>query len=392
MVEDIIVRLEIKNQKIKIELEEVISSLDGFHIQQTGDLPSCDVLFLEIGDDLKKEFQFINSAKSSGAVKEVFLTSSSTESTVLIQALKMGVKEFFPQPIKKDDVISAFLALKNTKQQESVSPIGAKIKKGKIINIIGSKGGVGTTTIVVNMATNFIKRKEVQSVALVDMNLLFGEIPLFLDIDPVFDWGEIAKDISRLDPTYLKSILFKDSSGVYVLPSPTRLDGIHAITPEVIERILDLMKSMFDFIVIDSGHSFDDISLKILETSDTVFLVSTLSIPCLANIKRLMGIYQRLGFPREENIKIIINRYCKKCTISLKEVEESINKKIYWQIPNDYIITMSAINQGVTLSAIAPKTKISKSFEELASTFLEPKEEKKENTVSMGWKLGFLGR
>jgi pilus assembly protein CpaE len=211
------------------------------------------------------------------------------------------------------------------------------------------------------------------------MNLLFGEIPIFLNIESGFNWGEIARNVSRLDATFLMSILSKHSSGIYVLPSPTGLDGVNVATPEIIEKLLGLMRSVFDYIVIDGGQALDDISLKILEMSDTVLLVAILSLPCLTNVKRLLWIFQKLGYPQQENIRILVNRHHRKnAVIAPKEAEESINQKIFWFVPNDYPTTMSAINQGRTLGSVAHGAEVSKNLRELASRFLEKEEQEKE--------------
>jgi pilus assembly protein CpaE len=243
--------------------------------------------------------------------------------------------------------------------------------------------------MAVNLATSLVESSPSPRVALIDMNLLFGEIPIFLNIESSFDWGGVARDISRLDPTFLMSILSKHASGVYVLPSPTGLDGVNVATPEIIEKILGLMRSVFDFIVIDGGQAIDDISLKILEMSDTVLLIGILSLPCLTNVKRLLWIFQKLGYPLLENIKIIINRHTdRKSVIPPEEAEKSINQKIFWFVPNDYPTTMSAINQGKTLSAVAPTAEVSKNLKSLASVFLEGQGELKEKTIPF-WRKFF---
>jgi pilus assembly protein CpaE len=173
------------------------------------------------------------------------------------------------------------------------------------------------------------------------------------------------------------SILSKHSSGVYVLPSPTGLDGVNVANPEIIEKLLGLMRNVFDYIVIDGGQALDDISLKILEMSDMVLLIAILSLPCLTNVKRILWIFQKLGYPQQEIIKIIINRHSKKSVISLKEAEESINQKFFWFVPNDYFTTMSAINQGKTLLSVAPGAEVSRNLRELASRFIEKQEQEK---------------
>ncbi len=366
----IFVRLAIRDQKVREDFERLISSMEGLHLQKSNPPVSCDLLILEIGNnDLEKEFQLVHSIQASGNVREIFLTASRLDPDLLIKALRAGAREFFPQPVKADEVISALLKFKE--RRESVKSAEEKKHRGKIIDIVGSKGGVGTTTTAVNLAASLVESRASCSVALIDMNLLFGEIPTFLNINAAFNWGEVAKNIARLDPTYLMSILSKHPSGIYILPSPTGLDGVNIATAEIIEKLLRLMREVFDFIIIDGGQSLDSISLKILEMSDQVLLVGILSLPCMTNIKRLLWTFQKLGYPHEENIKIIISRYHKKSLISLKEAEQSINQKIFWLIPNDYNTTMSAINQGKTLSSVAQGEQITKNFRELASVFLQ---------------------
>ncbi len=372
----ILVRFEIKQPKVKEELEGIISSTEGFQLDNSSSTVSCDLLILEIGEDLKKEFQLAHNIQDSGMAREIFLTSTRLDPELLIQALRAGAREFFPQPIKKEEVKTALLKLKERRGKEKFD--GEKKKSGKIIDVIGSKGGVGNTTLAVNLAASLIETPGSPLVALIDMNLLFGEIPIFLNIESVFNWGEIARNIARLDATYLMSILSKHSSGIYVLPSPTGLDGVNVANPEIIEKLLGLMRNVFDYIVIDGGQALDDISMKILEMSDMVLLVAILSLPCLTNVKRLLWIFQKLGYPLQEDIKIVINRHHRKLTvITPNEAEESINQKIFWFVPNDYPTTMSAINQGKTLAAVAPGAEVSKNIKELASQFIEKEEKEK---------------
>lgn len=368
----ITVKVNVKNLSVKRELEKIVASLEGFGLQEPGE-NSSDLLIMDIGENIEQEFEIISSLQNSGEVKEIYLTSPRTDSSLLIQALRTGAKEFIPQPIVAEDVKDALFRSKGR-----LSSNDAKYKRGKIIDVLGSKGGVGTTTIAVNLATSLIEQDRRRSVVLVDMNLIFGEIPIFLDIGATFNWGEVARNISRVDSTYLMGILSKHPSGVYVLPSPTWLDVGDVVTPGIIEKLFRLMQNIFDFIVIDSGQNVDEISLKILEMADTVLLVSILSLPCFINVRRLLETFQKLGYPDLDKVRIIINRYHKKSIITLKDAQESIKKKIYWLIPNDYSNSLSAINQGRTIASVAPDAEITANFRRLASTFLEKREEKKE--------------
>ena len=377
------VRLQIKNPNIREALEGVVASMDGLDLQPPGALNPCNLLILEIGEDLEKEFQLIHDIHASGEVEAIFVTSSRFEAEILVQALRAGVKEFFSQPIQLEELANALRKFKE--RQPSLPGSEIKRKKGKIIHLMGGKGGVGTTTVAVNLSTSLAQANPSQLVALVDMNLLFGEIPTFLDVQSDFSWGEVVKNISRLDATYLTSVLAKHPSGMFVLPSPTGLDGVTPATPEIIEKLLTVMEETFDFVVIDGGQSIDEISLKIFQMADAVLVVSVLSLPCLTNVKRLLWTFQKLGFPQKENVKVLVNRYHKRSLISLEEAEKSIDQGIFWQIPNDFQTTMSAINQGKDLFSIAPGSEISKNFKKFSTLFID-------ETVPKETRNGFWGK
>jgi pilus assembly protein CpaE len=212
---------------------------------------------------------------------------------------------------------------------------------------------------------------------------LFGDIPIFLSFEPYFDWGEIANNIARVDETFLMNVLSRHSSGIYVLPSPGRFDGTKLLDTAVIERILTFMQRMFDYIIIDGGQSLDDISMKVLQIADYVFLVSILSLPYLYNTRKILDSFQFLGYPRKEQTRIVVNRYVRDSDISIKDAETSLETGVFWTIPNDYKTTMSAINHGKPITHIALKSSIAKSFAELVDAFLG--EEKKE--TRKGWHL-----
>ncbi len=361
------VRLGIKNEKTRKDLEEVILSEEEFRLLRRHDDPGpCDLLILETENDKGEDFQLIQDLHASGKVSEVFLTSPRLEPNLLLQALRAGVKEFFSQPINREEVRTGLLKFKD--RRGSLHQKRVEKKKGRIIHFISSKGGVGTTTIAVNLAAS-LSESNGSSVALIDMSLPFGQIPIFLNTETSFNWGEVLRNISRVDDTFLMGVLSKHRSGVYIMPSPASLEDVSLETPEMIEKLLSLMRNRFDFILVDGGQRLDDVSLRILQMSDTVFMVTVLNLPCLTNAKKLLWTFQKLGFPLRETIRIIANRYQKKSSISLKEAEEAVSEKIHWLVANDYHLTMSAINQGKTISEVESGSEVGKSLRELADTF-----------------------
>lgn len=370
----VFVRLGVRNEKTRKDLEEVISSVEGFHLQHSIDSDPCDLLIVETESDNGKDFQLIQDLQVSGKVKEVFLTSPCLEPDLLLRALRAGVKEFFSQPIQREEVRTGLLKVRE--RRGLLQQKGVEKKRGKIIHFISSKGGVGTTTIAVNLAAS-LSESNGSSVALIDMSLPFGQIPIFLNTESSFNWGEVVRNISRVDETFLMGVLSKHRSGVYVMPSPSSLEDVSVETPEMVEKLLGLMRNLFDFILVDGGQRLDPVSLRILQMSDTVFMITVLNLPCLTNTKKLLWTFQKLGFPPRETIRIIANRYQKKFSISLKEAEEAVSEKIHWLVANDYHLTMSAINQGKTISEVESGSEVGKSLRELAGTFFSQRQKKR---------------
>jgi len=370
------IKLMLRSHQLSQNIDAILRSLGGFEELQEGDTRKPDLLFFELGPGAEEEMAMIESLLKANEVGAVFLTAEHAEPAVLMRAIRLGAREFFPQPIKVDEVKQAFQTFK---EQLKESTWKVKDKSGKIISIFGSKGGVGTTTVAVNLATSLLQAKKGQSVVLIDMNTLFGEVPLFLEMTPKFHWGEITKNIERLDNTFLTNVLTQHQSGIHVLPSPAYLNGHVRPTPEIMSRLLDLMKRMFDYVLIDTGQSTNDTSLRVVELSDTLLLVTILSLPCLANTNRLIKSFLDLGYAEDDRIKIILNRYTKNSDLSVKDAEAGINRELFWVIPNDFSTTMSAINKGKPLAQIASRAAITKSFEDLARALqpAEPQTEEK---------------
>jgi pilus assembly protein CpaE len=366
-------KLAFNTLNLSKKFSQIINSTVDFSILASDDPRKPDLLIVEIGEDTEKDMENVQALLNAGEANDIFLTSDYADPALLMQAMRIGVKEFFSQPISEDEVRQA---LKRFKKRHHESANQLVRKKGQIITVFGSKGGVGTTTVAVNIAVSLVQNDADCSVILLDMNTLFGEIPLFLEMSPKFHWGEITKNIERLDNTFLSNILANHQSGVQVLPSPAYLNGHVQPTPEIMTRLLSLMKQMFDYVIVDGGQSTNDTSLKVLEISDTLLLITILSLPCLANTSKLLKSFTSLGYVRPENIKVVLNRRMKKSEISLEDAEAGIGNELYWAIPNDFGTTMEAINNGKPLLDIAPKARITKNIFGLASSLSTSKEEK----------------
>jgi pilus assembly protein CpaE len=372
MAEDIrFIKLNIKNTELILKFKNILRDFKEFKLIDTDDPRRPDLLVLDIEKNPETTLDKIESTIITEKVDEVFVLSNYTDSNTLMRAMRIGIKEFIPLPVDNREITEA---LKRFLERNQVKVVTEYKKPGKIITILGSKGGVGTTTIAVNLAVALSDIKKGDSIALIDLNFAFGEIPLFLDISPKFHWGEITKNINRLDNTFLLNIFSDYQQNLKILPSPAYLNGHKSASPEVMQRILGQMTTMFDYILIDGGQSQDDSILKAIQMSESVLMVSILSLPCLNNTQKIITSLTDLGYSEQKNIKFVINRYTLKSEIPISDAEKGVGKEVFWKIPNDYKTTMAAINQGKPLKVVAPGSAIAKNFSELAEKILEDDE------------------
>jgi pilus assembly protein CpaE len=367
------VKLTTAESHLTKKLSDLIRNTSPFEVLESSEPSKAALLIFQLGQNAEEDLQQALTDIQNGVAEELFLISGTADPKILMQAMRAGVKEFFTQPLDASEIRAALERLKERQTKEGERK---GLKNGSIISVFGSKGGVGTTTVAVNLAVSLAQGKDKKQVALLDMNTLFGEIPLFLEMAPKFHWGEITKNIERLDGQFLLNTLTPHKTGVQVLPSPAYLNGHVRPTPDTMSRLLALMKQMFDYIIIDAGQSTDDTSIKVLEVSDTLMLITILSLPCLANTNKLLRSLTDLGYVPKEKIKVVLNRYIKRGEISVSDAEAGIGRELFWVVPNDYDTSMSAINSGRPLLNVAPGAAITKSFIELAKSLNEPQEGK----------------
>ena len=366
------VRIETESGKTRSDLEEAVRLagcrvIDGpAGVSAVGKSP-LDILIAEIDGGPKRELDAVEEALASGAAKAAFLTGKKADQGVLMRAMRMGVREFFPQPIDKEEVKQAVLRFAASEKRNGRQDSG----QSRVIPVFGSKGGVGTTTVSVNLAMALATHVPNSRVALVDLKLLFGEVPLFLDLKPRFSWGDLVRSLDRLDNTYMMSVFSRHSSGLRVLAGPQGLNGNALEAPDAMVKILKFMKSAFDFIVVDAGNSLEDVALSALRLADLVCAVAELNVPSIVNLGRLLGVFRKLGYPRESVVKVVINRRSKGPYINIADAEKTIGKKISWFLPNDYQANSSAMNQGIPVFTAGQKSDIKEGFKKMALAIVE---------------------
>lgn len=359
------VLLDIQSSSLKRQVQKNLLALRDVSVLEYSPDVGGDVLIIELSPSPEKDFQAIQELLDAGTVGEVFLLSSSTEQEVLLRSIRVGVKEFLTLPLQDDELSKAVSKLQARRRQQHGEAVSAR--EGKVITVVGSKGGAGTTTVAVNLAVSLTEKDPAKSVLLVDMNVNLGEVPLFLDFRPQYNWGDLAKNLKRMDETFMRNVLHQHSTGLSVLPGPEQVNGNIMELRDLFGQMLTLLRSMFDMVVIDAGHSLNDLSQQAALASDTVFVVSQLSLPYLANTNKVLGTLKHLLPAPEKRLRVIVNRHDKKVEVSMHEAENSLQTKIFWSLPADYKFATSAINQGKPFSQVGSRHKLNRSMQDLAA-------------------------
>lgn len=292
---------------------------------------------------------------------KIIATASDYSTDIVIRAMRAGIREFLPKPLIKDNLLKSIDKFKN-----QILGSNDEENNSKVITVFSNKGGVGRTSLAVNLAlelANITKEK----VALVDLNMHLGDVTTFLDIKPSFDISYLIKKVDSADEEFMLSTLEQyQNTGMYILADPPYMEEAKKIQPIEVQKMIDKLRTVFPYIVIDTSSAFDNITVTALDNSDLILLVSTINVPSVRNCQRCLDAFDRLGY-EEEKTKIIVNRYMENDDIKIEDVEKALDKNIYWRVPNNYYTIMSAINKGQPVSEINNDSNIAKCYRELAT-------------------------
>ncbi len=320
-----------------------------------------DVGVISLDADPVKAITLLERMRSDAPECSILAVSSTTDGQLILRAMRAGAKEFLTLPATLEEMMSALSRIADSK----FGGIDGKSRSSKIIAVAGSSGGVGCTSLAVNLGCILAANPE-NSVALVDLDLAIGDADVFLDTIPDYSLVDVTQNIARLDFQLLKRSLTKHSSGLYLLPRPVQLQDVSLITPETLRRVFGLLKATFTHIVIDVSKGFNSTDLAAFEFANDVLMVAQLDLPCLRNLVRLLMSFDEVEGLRDK-LKIIVNRVgLESGQIKLKKATETIGREIFYQIPNDYRTMVEVRNNGVPLLEQAPKAPITLAIQGLA--------------------------
>lgn len=304
------------------------------------------------------------------------LIADNLSTEVFQQAMRSGVRDVLGAPVDTGQLNEAVRRVSQSLAVPSrgVSPGYAEVTpddepgaRGKVITVFSTKGGAGKSVLAANLGVLLAQRSE-GTVALVDADLQFGDIAVMLKLAPQHTIVDAVGSFDRLDVGFLESLLATHSpSGLKVLPAPLEPAFADQIGAEQMHKIIELLRSFCEFVVVDTPAYFNDVVLGLIEDSDDVLLVAGMDIPNIKNVKIGLQTLRLLNTPMSK-IHLILNRANSKVKLEVSEVERTLQVKADALIPSDVVVPQS-VNKGTPVVIDAPRSNIAKSLEQLADRF-----------------------
>jgi pilus assembly protein CpaE len=330
---------------LKQEGYDVISAVDGaegFRLWGT-DLPDMillDVMLPKL--DGYQVAQKIRAEEGEGSHVPIIMLTAEREVEQKVRGLRAGADDYLIKPFHPAELLARIKSL--LARFAPRDALLARPPMGRILAFYGAKGGVGTTTIAINAAIA-LHRELGRKVALVDGNLQFGDHRVFLDLG--LDRKSIVDIVTApsIDQDLVRQVLVKHDSGVDLLLAPPSPETAELVTQDHLPAIIDQLRGMYDYILIDIDKRLDDINLGVLEVADTMFVVMTADLSCLKNVRLVLETIAHLGYEAGK-VQLVLNRSNAFTGINVKNAEGALKRTIDHQVVNEYRGAISALNSG----------------------------------------------
>src|SRR5690349_21457467 len=322
----------------------------------------------------------------------VVMMSVQGEADYLRRSMLAGAREFLVKPFSSDE-LTASIRQVYTREREKLSrivvqpaaaaatapapkPAGAEREPGepgRVVAVFGPKGGVGRTTLAVNLAVAAATELG-QRTCLVDASFQFGDVGVLLNLNPKNkSIAELIPELQQGEPESLDTFVINHSAGIRVLLAPPSPEMAELITPESAKRVIEALRHDHDLIVVDCMSSFNDTTLAILDLADTVLTMLSLEITSIKNIRLFLEVADQLGYSSDK-VRLVLNRADSSLGIRVADVEHSIGRRVDHTIVSDGRSVVYALNRGVPFFLSNREAQVSQDVLRLASAVVGTKE------------------
>ncbi|HYZ86548.1 MAG TPA: P-loop NTPase [Bryobacteraceae bacterium] len=340
------------NAKLVAEYADIAPNLYIRVLQDLERNPEA-ALIMDLGSDPASGLKTLEKMKQAAPDLYIIAADYSEAGEAIVQTIRAGANDYLILPLRRSDFREAMNRLERTPRRASSS--GSRL--GKLYTFLGTKGGVGTTTLAVNFASVLAQRK--QQAVLLDLDINGNDVAMQLGAQPQYTLYEVSENLGRMDQALFEGFVTRDPLGFLVVGPPDAL-GAHTLQEGFFRDFATFLVEKYESIVIDAGRDMtSELVLGALQASSSIFLVLTQEFPSIRNAQRYMAYLMRLGF-NQDQIRIVINQYAKRNSpnyASLEQIQQTLNQPVFYGIPTTPAV-LTSINKArplVTDRQIAPE-------------------------------------
>jgi pilus assembly protein CpaE len=320
--------------------------------------PPIDVSMVLFNGDEEKSIAYLQRQSAQSSRPALFGVLKERSPGQMKRVIRAGADELLFMPLDPGDLTRALL---------KISEARIRVRHhegGTVVSLASIVGGVGVSTIAVNLALALHYKLE-KRVALLDLDLQTGALAVLLNLEPEFTIMPLCRLEKKLDSIQLEAALTKHPSGVYLLAAPKRIEEGDLVSDVTVGPVIDFMRDMFDYVIVDCGGHLDENSVSAWEHSNTLLYVLNQSVTSVRSAWRFIDLFDRLNLSAVEP-QYVLNRYQTDHSITDKQLETTLGHRMYMQIPSDGKALEQAELSGKDLWQVAAGSHLTKAFETLA--------------------------
>ena len=301
-------------------------------------------------------------AEEGDAHVPIIMLTAEAEVEQKIRGLRAGADDYLVKPFHPAELLARIKSLLARFAPKDL--LVGRPPLGRVLAFYGAKGGVGTTTIAINVAIA-LQRELGRRVCLVDANLQLGDHRVFLDLG--LDRKSIVDAVSAptIDADLLRGVLVEHDSKIDLLLAPPTPEQAELVTKEHLTQVIDVLRGLYDYVVVDVDKRLDDMNLGVFDAAEQLFVVLTADLSCLKNVRLVLETLAHIGY-EGERVKLVLNRSNAFTGINAKTAEGALRHPIDLQVLNEYRGAISALNSGAPVMATKADSPLGRSIFELA--------------------------
>jgi len=321
--------LNIPNAKVVAEYQEVAANLYIRVLQDLERNPGAG-LIVDLSGDPEGAIKAVEKAKQAAPDLFVIVSNYHADGETVIACMRAGANEFLLQPLKRTEFRDAMARLERAPKHA----VAGESKLGKLYTFVGTKGGVGATTLAVNFAAVLAQRK--LSTVLIDLDWVGNDVAMQLGAAPQYTLMEVAENLDRMDQALFEGFVARDPLGFFLVGPPDALEHHGHFSDHMFREFATFLVDKYDAIVVDGGRAIsNEVVMAAAQVSAAVFIVIDQEFPSIRNAQRYITFLMRTGF-NQDQVKVVVNRYTKKVTATmatLEQIQSTLNQPVFYGIP-----------------------------------------------------------